>query len=116
MVAFALLQRIQDGNPDLEESGHCPSSMLRHIQSDAKFIIFLTLTLVVVVLLQNSVAAIIQAFTESIFPQAPWSQSILQFVWALLLVPIISILSTFGRRPNSHGCTATSQSPRKEDT
>lgn len=105
MVAFALLQRVQDGNPDLEKCDHSPGSMWNHVRSEARFIIFLTLTLVAVVLLQNSVTVIIQAFTESIFPESKWSQSILQFVWALLLVPIISLLATFGTSSSDDSST-----------
>jgi hypothetical protein len=95
MVAFALLQRIKNKNPDLEHGDHCPKSMLKHVRGEARFIIFLTMTLVAVMLLQNSITDIITNHTFSMFPDSKWSRSILQLVWALLLTPIIILLAIF---------------------
>ena len=95
MAAFALLQRIHDRNPELEEKQHDAPCMWRHVCTEARFVFFLTATLVVVMLLQNAVTVIIMASTKRIYPNSEWNRSILQLVWAIILTPLIILLAVF---------------------
>jgi hypothetical protein len=95
MSAFAFLQRVQDGNPDLEKCGHSPASLGRHFKKEGKFIVFMTLTLVAVLLLQNAVTKLLNSIVKYVFPDSEVKGSILELVWAVCITPIIITLGAF---------------------
>jgi hypothetical protein len=95
MSAFALLQRVQEGHPELDECGHSPDAMLNHFKREGKFMLFMAITLVTVLLLQNAITKLLDAVVVYIFPHSAIKGSILQLVWALVIVPIVITLGAF---------------------
>jgi hypothetical protein len=95
MSAFALLQRVQDVNPDLENCGHSPQSISKHFKKEGRFIAFMALTLVAVLLLQNAVTKLLDVAVRFTFPDSAIKGSILELVWSTLLIPIIITLGAF---------------------
>lgn len=95
MSAFALLNRIHSENPDLEECSHSPGAMGKHFKTESRFIGFMALTLVTVLLLQNAVTKMLDALVLHIFPDSTIKGSILELVWAILITPIVITLGAF---------------------
>jgi hypothetical protein len=94
MVAFALLHRLHDKEPEVD--AECsPLSLRKHLTKEARFIIFLTLTLVAVMLLQNSLTKLMEQFTLWMFPGCEIKQSVLQLAIAVQLTPLITLLALF---------------------
>ena len=95
MSAFAFLQRIQNGNPDLEKCGHSPQSISNHLKKEGRFIAFMALTLVAVLLMQNAITKLLDIAVRLTFPDSKLKGSFLELVWSTLLICIIITLGAF---------------------
>ena len=95
MSAFAFLQRVHDGNTTLTQCGHSPQAIKCHFVKECRFVGFMALTLVAVLLLQNAVAKHLDIAVRYIFPNDPIKGSLLELLWAVLIAPVIIILGLF---------------------
>jgi len=92
MVAFMLLQRIQAENPHLEDNKHSPDCLIDYCKKEARFIAFMALTLVAILLLQDSLSTLIRQLMHYIFPESKLKRSIYMLVCAILIAPVIILL------------------------
>jgi hypothetical protein len=92
MPAFMLLQRIQGGNPDLEDGKHGTECLVDHCKKEGRFIAFMALTLVAILLLQDSLSTLIRQLMCYMFPESKIKRAIYMLVCAILLAPIIILL------------------------
>lgn len=96
MPAFAFLQRMQATKQDLIDAGHSPQAVFTYFKDEGRFILFMTLTLVTALLLQNAVTKLLDALVKSIFPESEIKASLLELLWSLLFAPIVITLSMYG--------------------
>jgi hypothetical protein len=95
MSALTLLGRVQEGGVDLKKFGHSPESMFAHCKREVRFIIFMTLTLVVVLMLQNAASKIVCIVMTYTFPDSQMKRAITELVSATFLSMIVILVGTF---------------------